>query len=68
MRGRWEYAGADYHEVVVRPPGQEVELRLTSDLNLGIEGPRTTVRHMMKEGDSVFCALSWSEHRAARVR
>jgi GH15 family glucan-1,4-alpha-glucosidase len=64
-RGRWQYAGNDYHEVVVE--GQGLELRLTSDLNLGIEGPRTTARHLMKEGEQVFCALSWSEHPAPRT-
>jgi hypothetical protein len=67
VRGRWEYAGDDYHEVVIQPPGIDVGLRLTSDLNLGIEGPRSTARHMMKEGETVFCALSWSEHPAPRT-
>jgi GH15 family glucan-1,4-alpha-glucosidase len=65
VRGRWEYAGDDYHEVVIQPPGIDVGLRLTSDL--GIEGPRSTARHMMKEGETVFCALSWSEHPAPRT-
>jgi alpha,alpha-trehalase len=67
VRGRWDYAGDDYHEVMIKPPGIDVELRLVSDLNLGIEGPRTTVRHLMKEGETVFCALSWSEHPAPRT-
>ncbi len=31
-------------------------------MNLGIEGPRATARTMMHEGDTLFCALSWSEH------
>src|SRR4051794_8429580 len=66
VRGRWEYAGDDYHEVVVRPKGIDLELHLVSDLNLGIEGPRATARHMMKEGDTQFCALAWSEHPAPR--
>ena len=67
VRGRWEYAGDDYHEVVIRRPGIDVELHLVSDMNLGIEGPRATARHMMKEGDTLFCALSWSEHPAPRT-
>jgi GH15 family glucan-1,4-alpha-glucosidase len=66
VRGRWEYAGNDYHEVVVRPPGIDLEVHLISDLNLGIEGPRTTARHMLKEGETAFAALSWSEHAAPR--
>jgi alpha,alpha-trehalase len=66
-RGRWEYAGDDYHDVVVQPEGVDLALRLTSDLNLGIEGPRTTARHLMKEGEQVFCALSWTEHAPPRT-
>jgi GH15 family glucan-1,4-alpha-glucosidase len=65
-RGRWQYVGNDYHEVVVRPEGIDLELHLVSDMNLGIEGPRATARHMMKEGDTLFCALAWSEHPAPR--
>ena len=53
-----------YNVAVARAPGSEVELRLTTDLNLGIEGARVTARHMMKEGETLFCALSWSEHPA----
>jgi alpha,alpha-trehalase len=63
-RGRWEYAGNDYHDVVVRSENSDLELHLVSDLNLGIEGPRTTARHLMKEGEQVFCALAWTEHPA----
>jgi GH15 family glucan-1,4-alpha-glucosidase len=64
QRARWEYSGGGYTQAVARADGSEVELRLTTDLNLGIEGPRVTARHMIKEGESVFCALSWSEHGA----
>ena len=44
--------------------GQDVELTLTSDMNMGFEGPRVTGRTLMKEGDTLFVALSWSEHPA----
>ncbi len=63
-RGRWTYAGEDYHEA--RIGHGDVNLRLVSDLNLGIEGPRATARHMMKEGEQLFCALAWSEHDPPR--
>ena len=63
-RATWEYAEDAYHVAVARAPGSEVELRLTTDLNLGIEGSRVTARHLMKEGETLFCALSWSEHPA----
>jgi alpha,alpha-trehalase len=66
-RVTWEYAGEDYHEVVARAAGIDLELRLTTDFNLGIEGPRATARHLMKAGEQMFCALSWSEHPAPRT-
>lgn len=58
----WEYSGEGYREGVATAPGTNLKLRLTSDLNLGFEGPRTTARTMLKEGDARFVALSWSEH------
>jgi GH15 family glucan-1,4-alpha-glucosidase len=60
----WEYAGENYRAAVARAEGSDVELHLTTDLNLGIEGPRVTARHLIKEGETMFCALSWSEHPA----
>ena len=59
----WEYTGPGYHEAVGHRRGQDLQLTLTSDMNLGVEGPRATGRTMMKEGDTLFAALSWSEHR-----
>jgi GH15 family glucan-1,4-alpha-glucosidase len=62
--GTWEYTGAGYHEAVCRAEDCDVELRLTSDMNMGFEGPRATARTLMQEGDTLFVALSWSEHPA----
>jgi GH15 family glucan-1,4-alpha-glucosidase len=66
-RGRWEYTGPDYHEAACHDDGSDTELRLVSDLNLGIEGARVTGRHLMKQGEQRFCALAWSEHPAPRT-
>ena len=33
-------------------------------MNIGFEGPRATGRTLVKEGDTLFVALSWSEHPA----
>jgi GH15 family glucan-1,4-alpha-glucosidase len=63
-RATWEYGGEGYGVAVARASGSDIELRLTTDLNLGIEGPRVTARHLVKEGETLFCALSWSEHPA----
>ena len=38
--------------------------QLTTDMRVGFEGPRATARTLMKEGDTLFAALSWSEHPA----
>jgi alpha,alpha-trehalase len=66
-RAVWEYDGEDYHEAVARADGIDLELRLSTDFNLGIEGPRATARHLMKAGEEMFCALSWSEHAPPRT-
>ena len=62
----WEYAASGYHEAVARAEGSDIKLCLTTDMNLGIEGPRTTGRTMMHEGDTLFASLSWSEHAPAK--
>ncbi len=64
QRERWEYGSDGYHEAKIKH--EDLELRLVSDLNLGLEGPRATARHMMKEGEQLFCALAWSEHDPPR--
>ena len=58
----WDYTGPAYHEGVARAEGVDLELKLSTDMNLGFEGSRATARTLMKEGDARFCALSWSEH------
>ncbi len=63
--GEWRYDGRRLPRGGrARAEGSDVELRLTTDLNMGIEGPRATARTMMKEGDTLFVALSWSDHPA----
>ena len=59
LLGRWEYAGDDYRQGVCRTEGSDVTLTLTSDINLGFEGPRALARTLVKEGETRFVALSW---------
>ena len=48
----WEYTAPGYHQGVDRAATSGgIELRLTTDLRLGFEGPRATARHLMKEGE-----------------
>jgi alpha,alpha-trehalase len=64
VQARWEYDGPGYHEAVARGEGVETELRLTTGMRIGFEGGRATGRTLMKEGETMFVALSWSEHTA----
>jgi alpha,alpha-trehalase len=64
LQGAWEYTGPGYHEARCSAEDTEVELKLTTDMNVGFEGPRSTARTLMHEGDTLFVSLSWSEHPA----
>jgi GH15 family glucan-1,4-alpha-glucosidase len=57
--GTWTYGSDGYREVRCRTDGSAPELQLTSDINLGIEGPRAVGRTLIKEGETRFVALSW---------
>ena len=61
---KWDYTGSGYHHCAATGDGAGVRLQLTTDLRLGFEGPRATARHRMKEGEQIYCALSWSDHPA----
>ena len=41
--------------------GDELTIRLVSNLPLGIEGNRVRGRHVLQTGERAFCALSWAE-------
>jgi GH15 family glucan-1,4-alpha-glucosidase len=57
--GEWEYTESGYRQGVCRSPESNVEVVLTSDINIGFEGPRAVARTLIKEGEQRFCALSW---------
>jgi GH15 family glucan-1,4-alpha-glucosidase len=59
---RWEYVGSGYRDAVARADGVETTLHLTTDMRVGFEAGRVTGRTLMKEGDTLFAALSWSDH------
>jgi GH15 family glucan-1,4-alpha-glucosidase len=66
-RAGWEYTENGYHEGVARADGEEIELKLTTDMRLGFEGPRAASRTLVKAGETRFCALSWSLHDPPRT-
>ncbi len=65
--GAWTYAADGYQQARCRSDESDVELVLTSDINLGIEGPRAVARTLLKEGETRFCALAWNGAAAPRT-
>ena len=63
-RGEWRHTGEGYGQAEVAAADSGPTLRLTTDLNLGIEGPRAIARRRLRAGDEVFCALSWEDGSA----
>ncbi len=57
----WRYAGPGYHEAIASSEGMNIELRLLTDMRLGLEGPRARARTVLREGDVAYVALGWSE-------
>ena len=61
----WRYTDKGYGQGVARAatgPDVDLQLRLTTDMRIGFEGGRAVARTLLKEDDTRFCALSWSEH------
>jgi alpha,alpha-trehalase len=58
----WEYTEAGYHEAVATCDGSDIQLKLKTDMRLGFEGSRAVAKHLMREGEVLYCALYWSEH------
>jgi alpha,alpha-trehalase len=56
---QWSYTDHVYHQCLAEAPGNELTLRLTSDMRLGFDGGRATARTLLKEGDTRYVALSW---------
>jgi GH15 family glucan-1,4-alpha-glucosidase len=43
----------------------DLTLRLQTDMALGVEGDWVRARHVLRQGEQIYCALSWSEELAA---
>jgi GH15 family glucan-1,4-alpha-glucosidase len=72
--GSWSYTEDGYHQGICECSGTDMSLTLTSDMNLGFEGPKAIARTLIKEGETRFVALSWGlpspprEHQEAYDR
>ncbi|MCW2596209.1 MAG: glucoamylase, partial [Jatrophihabitans sp.] len=56
---RWDYTDKVYHQGVAKADGWDMSLTLTTDMRLGFEGSRASVRTLLKQGDTRYIALSW---------
>jgi GH15 family glucan-1,4-alpha-glucosidase len=56
----WSYQSNGYGDVVATVPGNDLSLRITTNLRPGIERRGLFARTRLTEGDNAFVALSWS--------
>ena len=59
----WSLVGDDRH--TADASGAGVTLRLQTDMAVGIEGNRVRARHVLQDGERLFCSLSWAEELAS---
>jgi len=55
----WTLVGDDRHTADATAAG--LTIRLRTDMALGIEGDWVRARHTVRQGDQIYCALSWAE-------
>ncbi len=60
-RGVWRHTADGYGQAEVTAGDDQPSLRLTTDLNLGFEGPQAIARRQLRAGEEVFCALAWGD-------
>ena len=58
VEGEWTLAADRHH---ARASGADQAVELQTDLLLGIEGGRARARHVLRAGETAYCALGWSE-------
>jgi alpha,alpha-trehalase len=55
----WTLVGDDRH--MADAHGPDLTIRLRTDMAIGIEGNRARARHQLRDGEELYCALSWAE-------
>jgi alpha,alpha-trehalase len=60
-RGVWQHTSEGYGEAEVNAGDDQPSIRLTTDFNVGFEGPRAIARRRLRAGEQVYCALSWGD-------
>ncbi|MFL5869308.1 MAG: glycoside hydrolase family 15 protein [Thermoleophilaceae bacterium] len=60
----WQLVDGERHAADATGAEQQT-IRLKTDMALGIEGNRVRARHVLREGERLYCSLSWSEGLAS---
>ena len=55
----WTLVDGDRH--TADATGADQTIRLKTDMALGIEGNRVRARHTLRQGERLYCSLSWAE-------
>ena len=55
----WTLVDGDLH--TADATGADQAFRLKTDMALGIEGSRVRARHVLTQGERLYCSLSWAE-------
>src|SRR5262249_26063535 len=59
----WTLVDGGRHAADASGAGRTV--RLVTDMSMGIEGNRARARHVISEGDRVYCTLTWADELAS---
>ncbi len=61
-RVTWEYGDDGYGIGIATAQGEDLQLRLDTDMRLGFDAGHARIRTTLHDGDVAYVALSWSEH------
>jgi GH15 family glucan-1,4-alpha-glucosidase len=63
--GQWEYTDSGYSEALATADDYHLKLQLNSSMRVGFEGQLAAARTTLRENESAFASLSWSDSRRA---
>jgi GH15 family glucan-1,4-alpha-glucosidase len=61
--GQWEYTGPGYSQALAAAEDYPLKLLLNSSMRVGFEGRLAAARTTLRENQSAFASLSWSDSR-----
>ncbi|HEX4733625.1 MAG TPA: glycoside hydrolase family 15 protein [Thermoleophilaceae bacterium] len=62
-QGNWEYAGPGYSQALATTEDSRLKLLLNTSLRVGFEGRLAAARTTLRENESTYVSLSWSDSR-----